>query len=254
VDKGILKLDQKLVDFFPEYVSNINDNRINDITLDQIIKMRSGFKGDEEIYFTFTASDNWARTILSSDLDFNPGTKMKYSTAGSHLMAIVLSKAVGMSLDNFAKINLFDPTGIKLKNWLKDPQGYCFGGNDMYFTVRDMAVLGYLYLNKGKMNDNQIVPKDWVSKSIVSYSGVSTNTWGKLSKYGYGYFWWIGEVSGQKIFTGLGHGGQFVLCVPELDMIIATQSFPNSDWEQADVQERGVLNIIADYFIPAVSN
>ena len=254
VDRGLLKLDQKLIDFFPEYVSVIKDERIKDITLGQVIKMRAGFKTDEEIYFSFTGSDNWAKTILSYDLDFNPGSKMEYSTAGSHLMAVALTKAVGMSLEDFAKTNLFDPMGIKLKNWLKDPQGYCFGGNDMYFTIRDMAVLGYLYLNNGKMNDQQIVTEDWVKKSIVSYSGTSTNTWGKLSKYGYGYFWWTGEVSGQKIFTGLGHGGQYVLCVPELDMIIATQSFPDSDWEQADVQERGVLDIISDYIIPAAVN
>jgi CubicO group peptidase (beta-lactamase class C family) len=254
VDKGLIRLDQKLVDFFPEYVSEIKDERIKNVTLDQLIKMRAGFKSDEEFYFTFTESSDWVKTILSSALDFDPGSRMGYSTAGSHLMAAVLTKATGMNLNEFSEINLFEPMGIKIRMWRKDPQGYYFGGNDMYFTLRDMAVLGFLYLNKGKLNEKQIVPEDWVSKSIVSYSGTSTGSWGKLNKYGYGYFWWLGEVGGQKIFMGLGHGGQYVLCIPSLDMIIATESFPDTDWEQADIQERAVMDIIADYIIPAAIN
>ena len=250
VDKGLIRLDQKLVEFFPEY-KDLKDDRINDITIEQLITMHAGFKGDEEFYFTFTGSGNWANTILNSTLDFTPGSKMQYSTAGSHITAVALSRAVGMNLREFGEKYLFGPAGIKIMDWLKDPQGNCFGGNDMYFTVRDMAVLGYLYLNNGKMNGQQIVPEDWVNKSVVPFSGTSTTSWGKLSKYGYGYFWWTGEVSGKKIFTALGHGGQYVLCVPDLDMVVAVQSYPDSDWNQADVQERGALDIIADYIIPA---
>ncbi|MBS3944187.1 MAG: serine hydrolase [Melioribacter sp.] len=251
IEKGIISLDRKLVDYFPEYKQFITDQRINNVTIDHLIKMRAGFKGDQEFYFTFTNSSDWVKTILSSTLSFEPGTKMQYSTAGTHLLSALLKRACGKSTLDFANENFFGPCGFDVRNWLKDPQGNYFGGNDIYLTTRDMAVLGLIYLNNGKLDGKQIVPVDWVAKSLVTYSGSSTIPWGNLNKVGYGYLWWLGEVNGYKIFTGIGHGGQFVFCVPQLNLIIATQSFPDSDWATADQQERGVLNIIASYILPA---
>lgn len=251
VQKGILSLDKKLVDYFPEYKQYIKDSRINNVTIDHLIKMRAGFKTDPEFYFTFTTSSDWVRTILSSELSFEPGTRMQYSTAGTHLLSAILTRASGKSTFGFANENFFGPCGFDVRNWLRDPQGNYFGGNDIYLTTRDMAVLGLIYLNNGMLDGKQIVPADWVSKSLVTYSGSSIIPWGSLNKVGYGYLWWLGEVSGYKIFTATGFGGQYVLCVPSLNLIIAVQSSPNLDWTRADTQERNVLDIIANYFIPA---
>ena len=253
VNKGILHLDQKVSDSFPEYISFVTDTNINNITLKHLITMRSGIKGDVEFYFTFTQSGNWVKTILQSQLNFMPGTRSLYSTASTHLISGMLTKASGMSGLDFAKTNLLDPMGIVLNDWATDPQGICFGGNDMYFTTRNMAALGLLYLNNGKLNDKQIVPEDWINNSLV-YSGGIGGTWGSLSEIGYGYMWWLGKVSGKRIFTALGHGGQYVLCVPDFNMIVAVTSDPYLDWDISDQHERAVMQIIADYIIPAVIN
>jgi CubicO group peptidase (beta-lactamase class C family) len=250
VSKGILSLEQKMIDSFPEYKSAVADQRVNNITLRHLLTMRSGIKGDVEAYFTFTSSSNWIRTIIGLPLNFDPGSKSGYSTAGTHLLAGMLTKAVGMGLTDFAQENLFEPMGIEIKNWLKDPQGICFGGNDMMFTTRNMAVLGLLYLNNGKLNDRQIVQEEWVKNSLV-YSGGSSGVWGSLTNLGYGYLWWLGKAAGKNVFFALGHGGQYVMCVPDLNMIIAATSDPNLDWDISDEHERAVLQIIADYIIPA---
>ncbi|NMB82996.1 MAG: serine hydrolase [Ignavibacteria bacterium] len=251
VEKGIISLDKKLMDYFPEYKQNITDPRVNNVTIDHLIKMRAGFKGDQEFYFTFTNSSDWVKTILSSQLSFDPGSRMQYSTAGTHLLSALLTSACGKSTFDFAKENFFGPCGVDVRNWLKDPQGNYFGGNDIYLTTRDMAVLGLIYMNNGMLDGKRIVPQDWVAKSLVTYSGSSIIPWGNLNKVGYGYLWWLGEVNGYKIFSAIGFGGQFIFCVPSLNLIIAIQSFPNSDWTTADQQERNILNIIANYFLPA---
>lgn len=250
VSKGILNLDQKMIDSFPEYKTAITDSRINSITLKHLLTMRSGIKGDVEAYFAFTSSGNWIRTIIGLPLNFDPGSKSGYSTAGTHLLAGILTKAVGTSLTDFARENLFEPMEIKIKDWLRDPQGICFGGNDMIFTTRNMAVLGLLYLNNGKFNDKQIVPVDWVENSWI-YSGASTGVWGSVTNLGYGYLWWIGKAAGKNVYFALGHGGQYVMCIPDLDMIIAATSDPNLDWDISDEHERAVLQIISDYIIPS---
>lgn len=253
VNKGILQLDQKMIDSFSEYKSLDIDSRINNITLKHLLTMRSGIKGDEEFYFTFTNSNNWIKTIIEMPLNFEPGTKSLYSTADVHLVSGMLTKASGMSSMEFAIKYLFEPMRIVIKDWTTDPQGIYFGGNEMFFTTRNMAALGLLYLNKGNLNNLQIVPEEWINNSLV-YSGESSAVWGNLSEGGYGYLWWIGKVSGKKVFFALGHGGQFILCVPNLNMIIAVTSDPYLDWNISDEHERSVLKIIADYIIPSVIN
>ncbi len=253
VDKGMLNLDQKFVDYYPEY-KTVPDQRFNNITLRHLLTMRSGIKGDEEIYFNFTSSGNWVSTIAHTTLAFEPGLQKLYSTAGTHLLSAVLTKVSGMSAREFADRNLLEPMGITLKNWLTDPQGIYFGGNDMYFTTRDIALLGILYMNKGMLNGRQIVPESWVNSSIVFNTSAAGTAWGKINYIGYGNLWWSGQLAGKKVFFALGHGGQYVMCVLELDLIIATTSYPDGDWDSADLQERKVNEIIADYFIPAVIN
>jgi CubicO group peptidase (beta-lactamase class C family) len=251
VSEGILQLDQKMIDLFPEYRSSVTDTNINDITLRHLITMRSGIKGDEEFYFTFTQSSNWVRTIISSQLNFQPGTKALYTTAGTHLVSAMLTKSSGISTKSFAEKYLFKKLEINVNDWSQDPQGIYFGGNDMFFTTRNMAVLGQLYLNNGNLNGEQIVSPEWINSSL-QYSGGSSIVWGRLTEGGYGYMWWLGKVSGKKVFFALGHGGQFVLCVPDYALIVAVNSDPYVDWDTADEHERKVLEIIADYIIPAV--
>jgi len=253
IDQGILNLDQKMIDSFPEYASSVTDSRVNNITLRHLLTMRSGLHGDEEVYFTITSSSNWIRTIVAMSLDFDPGSKAQYSTAGTHLISGMLTKASGMNVMDFANKYLFKPIGIVISNWIRDPQGFYFGGNDMFFTARNMAVLGLLYLNSGFFNGQQIVPAEWVSKSLV-YSGGSSTVWGSLSNGGYGQLWWLGKVAGKNVFFALGHGGQYILCVPDLNIIVAATSDPYLDWDISDEHERAVLQIIADYIIPSASN
>jgi len=253
ISKGIMSLDQKMIDSFPEYQEFVTDTNVNNITLRHLLTMRSGVKGDEEFYSVFTNSSNWIKTIIQSSLNFTPGTRSQYSTASTHLISGMLTKSSGMSTMDFAKINLFDPMGIVINDWARDPQGIYFGGNNMIMTTRNMAVLGLLYLNKGRLNGGQIVPEEWVNNSLV-YSGSVGGTWGSLSEIGYGYLWWLGKVSGKNIFTAIGHGGQFVLCVPDYNLIAAVNSDPFVDWNEADEQERAALQIITDYVIPAVMN
>ena len=253
VSKTILNLDQKMIDLFPEYRSSVTDTNINNITLRHLITMRSGIKGDEEFYSAFTQSSNWIRTIISSQLNFQPGTKALYTTAGTHLVSGMLTKVSGISTKSFAENYLLNQMGIDVNDWVQDPQGIYFGGNDMFFTTRNMAALGLLYLNNGNLNGNQIISPEWINSSL-QYSGGSNIVWGRLTEGGYGYMWWLGKLSGKNVFFALGHGGQYVLCVPDYDLIVAVNSDPYVDWNTADEHERKVLEIIADYIIPAVIN
>jgi CubicO group peptidase (beta-lactamase class C family) len=88
----------------------------------------------------------------------------------------------------------------------------------MYFVPRDMARFGYLYLNNGSIDDDQIVPSSWVQESLTDYEGDSYH----YQRLGYGYQWWLEMMNDYITFSARGLGGQNILCIPELDMVIVT--------------------------------
>jgi len=252
VEKSVLSIDDKIMNYLSEYSESVIDNRFNSITVLNLLKMKGGLESDKTSYFKVFRSNNWLQTIFSMGLKYSPGTKFSYSTPGAHLLSVVLTEATGGSSKEFVETNLISPMGITLEKWEKDPQGFYFGGNNMYFTARNMASFGLLYMNNGKLNGKQIVPEDWVKKSLTDYSGLTGN-WGDLKNVGYGLFWWLGEMDNKKVFTALGHGGQFIMCVPSLDMIIVTTANSYIYSDEANVQEEKIMEIMSEYFLPAAN-
>ena len=114
-------------------------------------------------------------------------------------------------------------------------------------------MLGYLYLHNGKLNGEQIVPAGWVDESLTNYTNWSTSNWGDLNDVQYGYLWWLGKIRNHRAFLAIGHGGQFVICFPDLNMIVVTTSNNRVDMNIADQQERAVVSMVADYIVPAVN-
>ena len=255
LEQGVLSLNDKIMTYLAEYDYAVQDDSIYDVDILDLLTMRGGFAGDQEAYFTVTNAADWIRTTLAMPLLFNPGSAFKYSTAGTHLLSVILTKAGKRSSLEFATEQLFKPLGIKARDWLRDPLGYYFGGTDMFFTIRDIARFGQLYLDKGAVDGAQLLPRLWVDESIKPSYLFQSGSWGVLEKIGYGRLWWLGEIHENKVYMALGFGGQFILIFPELNMIIATCSrSDNVDWDAADGQERAVLAVVADYFLPALKD
>ena len=253
IHDSLLNLDRKAADYFPEYQSSIVDSRVNTITIRDLLTMRSGFDIDENIYTTVFSSSNWIRTTLSLMLVSDPGSAFHYSTPAANLLGGVMNKVTEQSLLQFADTTLFDPLGITIANWPTDPQGNYAGGNFMAFTPRALVQFGLLYLNGGAMDGKRIVPADWVQSSLTNTLSNSSASWGDLTDYGYGYLWWLGTLKGYDVFFALGFGGQYIMCVPALGMVVVTTADYNFDYATADDHERAILHVIHDYIIPPVN-
>jgi len=244
-------LDQPVIEFFPEIDTPDLDERKRSITIGHLLTMRAGFQSDHAVFFDVYDSDDWVRQTWDLPLFFPPGQGFMYNTFEPHLLSVIITRTTGVSSYEYAQSALFEPLGVRCHGWEQDPQNYFFGGSGMWFTPRDMARLGYLYLRGGSLRD-QIVPPDWVEQSLVDYQGANHWEWGELKELGYGFLWWLGQIDGYEVFTALGHGGQFILCVPELEMIVVTICFSDVDWEAADRQERSILSVVAQHILPSV--
>ena len=114
------------------------------------------------------------------------------------LLTAIIQKATGMTALAFANKVLFGPLGISGAVWETDPHGIENGGNRLYITARDMAKIGYLYLNNGEWNGKQIVPKDYVLSSTKHlYRSIRTQKW---SFTGWGYRLRVVDRSGWQLF------------------------------------------------------
>jgi CubicO group peptidase (beta-lactamase class C family) len=209
LDKGYLKsVNQKIVEFLPEYFTDDLDSRKKEINLKHILTMTAGLKWNDwgSIMTAWYHSTNWARFTLNLPLENNPGDVFNYNTSISHLLSIILSKSTKMSTLDFANQNLFEPLGIKVKYWQNDPKGFYIGGFGLSLSARDLAKIGFLYLNNGFWKGQSIVPEYWVKESTRQWMHAH-NMYGPN---GYGYQWWTKEVDGCYSYRAIGRRGRFV--------------------------------------------
>ena len=231
LDQGFLTgVDQKMMEFFPELAGKIKDPRKNEITIRDMLQMRAGYPWEESTAELFEMLYHGFQPSLLVDVPLvrDPGTEFDYSSLTSHLLGVVVARATGTDLKSFAEEHLFSPLGIEAGEWTTDWEGYRNGHADLHLTARDMARFGLLYLNDGGYEGKRIVPADWVRDSLKTYSD---DAWDyrvgrNFTDIGYGYQWWSARAGGHRFNLAWGHGGQQIVLVDELDMVIVVMADP----------------------------
>jgi CubicO group peptidase (beta-lactamase class C family) len=259
LEKGCLSsVDQRMLDFFPELAGMINDPRKEQITIQHLLQMRAGFPWEEsrgdllEILFSgFRTS-----TLVEFPLSRDPGTAFQYNNLSSHLLGVIVARVCDRDLKSYAEENIFLPIGAKAGDWTRDWDGYNNGHADLHMTARDMAKFGLLYLNHGEYEGKQIIPAEWVYESLQNYS---EDAWvlepglDKVGRYfrglGYGYQWWSARVDDRRFDFAWGHGGQMIVLLEDLDMIIVVTSDPfyMQHDEVAWKHEQGNFNLVGKF-------
>jgi CubicO group peptidase (beta-lactamase class C family) len=220
LDQGHLESVRETIDkFFPEHLSGTDDLARKRITIEDLLTMRSGLSStSNRNYGQWVQSSNWVRHVLVRPLVDVPGTSMIYSTGNSHLLSAILTETTGMSTFDFARRYLAEPLGIEIRPWMQDPQGIYFGGNEMHLKPRAMLQIGELYLNQGRVGEEQVVSQAWIRESL------KPRTQSRWSGGEYGYGWWIRTLGGYQAYYAWGYGGQFIFVVPDLRLVVVTTS------------------------------
>ncbi|HQU73729.1 MAG: serine hydrolase [Calditrichaeota bacterium] len=256
--------DQKMIDFFPDVAPQVQDPRKRDITLRQLLEMRGGYPWEEleppwfdVLFFSQEWPEwQWLPHLADVPLTSPPGSAFKYSNLTSYLLGVAVQRASQTRLDSLGKKFIFEPIGANLAQWTDDVNNYNWGHWEIYLTARDMAKFGLLYLNDGVWNGEQIVPKAWVEASLRRYSeGINFTGWfsSKLGKYfrdlGYGYQWWSATAGDHYFDFAWGHGGQLIVLVDDLDMMVVTTADPlyykpgEAGWKY----EGAIINLVGKF-------
>ena len=225
VDLGMMyDPDSLAYHFFPEY----DIEYLEDIKLHNLLSMSSGY-GESWPYLDQTTED-----LLSMDHG-SPGW-FYYNNSACHLNAHALYYGTEMRPKEFASNNLFPYLGIEDPVWYEGYLGINDGSISLFLTLREMVKLGQLFLQDGYSGNEQILSSEWIERA-TSYK-VST---GYPDIPGYGYLWWL---PGDDSYVAIGFGGQYILVVPELDLVIGTRS---TDWGPANISQHQAILLNAIY-------
>ncbi|MFN2147710.1 MAG: serine hydrolase domain-containing protein [Anaerolineales bacterium] len=254
IEEGCLAgLDQKMIEFFPEVADEVTDPRKREVTIRQLLQMRSGYP-DEETDSAYLEALYWGvypPLIEAFPLVSEPGTDFHYSNLSYSWLAIILERACGPDLKDFARQHLFEPTETEVGDWLKDREGNFIGSGGIHVTARDAAKFGLLYMRHGAYEGAQVVPADWVDASLQTYTERARNYgWGFAFKdLGYGYGWWTASAGDHDFSFAWGHGGQLIVLLDDLDMLIVTTADPFFGQHNGDSwkHEKATFNLVGDF-------
>ncbi|MFY0629825.1 MAG: serine hydrolase [Flavobacteriaceae bacterium] len=224
IDKGFI---ENINDPISKYMKGLSpktnlDPRKEKITIKHLITMSSGLdcndwdqksKGQEDRVYK---KKDWLQYFINLPMINDPGTVSTYCSVGQILVAEIISKASGMSIDAFANKYLFQPLKITNVSWgHTSKKKVIASGKRLYMTSRDMAKIGVLVLQKGKWKEEQVISEKWIEASTTPKT--------KITNIDYGYSWWNipATINGKTIIpkVATGNGGQYIFVYPELELV-----------------------------------
>jgi CubicO group peptidase (beta-lactamase class C family) len=206
VGDGLLTLQTAVGEHF-----DVDDERKARILVEHLLTMTSGLDAGSphDIDEIADRGESWVEGPLAAPLAAEPGTAFIYNNGAAHVLGVLLARAVGMPLREFAEERLFAPLGIDEYRWPADPDGNVLGYGHLELRPRELVRLGELYLSGGR----GLLPETFVAAATTAWSAG-----GPPEERAYGYLWWVDDTS---FFAG-GYGGQYLTVVPELELVVVT--------------------------------
>lgn len=225
------------------------------VKIKDLLTMSSAFDGsdqdgdspgnEENMYPT----DNWVKFTLDLGMDKSKtnGAKWDYFTAGTILLGDILNKSVPDGLEKYADNKLFKPLNITNYQWQYTPQKVANTAGSLQMNSLDYAKYAQLYKNKGVWNDKQIIPTEWVQKTLKHQMQIPE----RYNQF-YGYLFWnrtfTFKEKNYEAYYCAGNGGNEFIIFNDLPLvIIITSKAYNKPYghPQAD-------KIVLDYILPSI--
>ena len=222
IKEGKIKsVDQKVCEFLPNFCGE-NEK---ELTIKHLLTMSSGLNWTEDYYNPIgqTAEAYYGTKLRGLVINQKgveePGKVFKYHSSCTQLLGFILEEATGKTISEYASEKLWKPMGVKHSAlWSTDTKN----GDEKAFccinsNARDFARLGKLYLDYGNWNGVQLIDSAFVNDATSAANLLDEDGWLNTN---YGYQFWLAERQGFELFYARGLWGQYVVCIPELDMIV----------------------------------
>jgi CubicO group peptidase (beta-lactamase class C family) len=230
----IKSVEQKVFDFLKEYAA-YDTGMIKGLSIKHLLTMTAGLKWDEEVPYDnaenseikMSRSADPIEFIVSRPMMVLPGKEWQYNGGTTQLLSIILERATGKKVDEFAKEYLFSPLGITTFEWIKMAgSNIPAAASGLRLRSRDLLKFGILYHNKGKWNGKQIIPRDWIEQSFHTMIPRPASTTRPKPAGGYGYqFWTLNDTIQTHpvyIAAAVGNGDQRIYFDEKNNFLVVT--------------------------------
>lgn len=247
IDEGLVNLDDRLVDFFPEQVPEDAGDNLKAITVRDLLVMGCGHEREHTDEIRYGEGEDWVAQFMTFPVEREPGTYFCYNTIGTYMLSAIITKVTGQKMVDYLAPRLWEPLGIEKPFWQECPMGRNYGGWGLYVKTEDMAKLGQTLLCGGKWQGKQVIPADWVAEATKAQIDNRPENYDPVGDpspdwhQGYCYQMWRCR---HNAFRADGAYGQYIIVIPDKDAVIAIT---------ADVRNMQTeLNLVWDILLPVL--
>ena len=263
-DKGLISVDDKVMDYFPEYQAKRGEKTIFEVTVRHLLTMTAPYKGRSEPWKKVCTSGDWTKAAL----DFLGGRagitgEFRYATLGIQILAGIIERGSGEKLIDFANKNLFIPLGIpehvihgdsskedqfdffmnkgpRKNEWYSDPQGTVTAGWGLCASAKDLALIGCMVLNGGSMGKVRIVSSEWINSMLTPYQKLGE----RFGNMYYGYLWYK-PFEDREVYAAIGDCGNIIYVNKDNNVAVGvTGTFKPMIFDRVEFIEKNVLPLI----------
>ena len=219
VGDGLVALDTPVCSLVEAPAAFTADPAKTAITVQHLLTMTSGLdpRRQWDIDEITARGEPAVEGALRAPLIAAPGQFFVYNNGATHVLSAVVEAVAGKPMAAFAAERLFAPLDIQRWEWPIDPEGRHWGNGHLRLAPADLLKLGTLHLKGGRWNGVQVLPEAYVGLATTpSTSG------GRPELCSYGLLWWITDPPARPMAFAAGHGGQYVVVVPDLDLVVLT--------------------------------
>ena len=214
----IASVDEPVLESFRwRTVANAEGSKAQ-LKIAHLLDMTSGLDWNEpltaappETMLEMARSRDWVGFVLDRPMAHAPGTVFNYNSGDWHLVSAILARKTGLDTLEYARRTLFAPLGIADATWRADPQGVRSGGFGLSLQPRDMAKIGYLYLQRGRWAGQRIVSEAWIDR--VFHATVDMNL-GSTPRFRYASGWWT--IPEKRAYLAVGFLRQLIIVLPDV--------------------------------------
>jgi len=231
-----LDLDAKIERYLPEWASGPNADWRHKVTVRHLLTHTSGLPAFKEYWRTSKGKQDTLAKIFAEPLEYQPGTKEIYSDLGIILMAEIVERLTGRTLDDLAKSTIFSPLGMKdtmyrppKKLWpqiapteidnnlrrrlvqgeVHDENAFAIGGVSghagLFSTAPDLAAFCQMLLNGGVYAHQRILRRATIAQFTTPQQlsgGARTLGWAVPTEGGSSGHYFSAHSFGHTGFTG----------------------------------------------------
>ena len=197
------------------------------ITIEHLLRMISGLQFTEDyedsgishtIEMLFgSGKEDVAHYAAAMPLEHPIGSFWSYSSGTTNILCRLLADTLGVDqagFETYLRGRLLNPIGMRSAIPKFDAAGTFIGSSFCFCTARDFARFGLLYLRDGIWDGTRGLPEGWVDHARTPTPNVPPE-----EPMGYGGQWWV-ELAGPGSFSANGYDGQYIVIVPEKDLIL----------------------------------